>query len=1616
MSPSKMGSLRAPVSTGSSPPRQVGTMGTIIRDAFQASQDSTSCHPKLVKKLRKCYESVNDPDKFFDTFIRYLRYPISGVTERTGYIDRTLDFCAKFACCFIVTKEDKTNGDADDKEKNGDANGHDAPEDDEEEEEELPIFIYRLFTWLLDHHEVQGSDTRLRVCQLLNKLLKYMGEEACIDDDLYNKIYDGMLERLKDRVADIRSQAVTALQRLQDPRDEECPIIKAYLFHLAHDPNNIVRRTIVRCIGATRVTLPHILERTRDTDEHVRRAAYKFLSEKVHIKSLTIGQREGVLQRGLGDRGEAVRNIVKKEMIPAWVKLSGHNIVQLLHHLDVGNSDQEHGPKKVQPACVGTLEVLFADSPPHQLVTDFQYLNEEKTIPFDKLTAETALYWRCLVKFIDELPDKDENKEDLMEKLIPELTVFCNYIRRYILDLAKEDEDNHWEFVAIELIRMTAHFDIKDEVGRRNLVKLVRDLLGSNKTPISFIPHLVEVFARVEENTQSRIEQIAEIISELKDPICDEVEMSPGSVTIGAPGSSVMPTPCPSSSVHPTPARVDTITEDEKQKKQIEIAQIRVQINIKKDELDAACEEQDFAAAQLIKIQLDQLDSAQAGLHLQLAAAGEALAPTPCTAGPNPTPATVLITPATGANVNPGAILDLSDSGDASDKPAVVYKCLKLIVSTLQDTKIQSLNNVLQMLMDEFIVLSIQSELDYIRKEAINALTCCCLRSIDMSRQHLLLLLQAAHIDVGEVRIAAVTAVVDLLMKHGLAAFITNTTPEPEDQCDTSETASRADSNIESALDSDMAMRGATLTQSELNNQGGNSVVAILSKILDEPDLELRTEVAEGLCKLLMIGAISSPKLLSRLILIWYNPMTESESKLRHILGTFFPLYCSMSRGHQEALRQAFLPTMKILFDAPVTSPMSEIDTEDVGMFIINLTSESCLQSFDKDKKEDHSVEDTSDTTVHDELVFPICNEILSAPDAFQCKVLIKHLTNLHLTPNNYTNLRSIRTLTIQLLDKVKEKACVKSLEKFKLNLESWLAKDPANCLNVEGENKRDHEASEETASSGNVSGSPDKLSEETPKKRKVLFSQSIHGQALLHPDDGENMSASSGDETVFTNNSGVIPSPVVNTSKNTTRLETSPTGEKEKGSVSDKGSAVSDKDVDDEVTISGSYFSEIMTAKTGKERSPEKEKSALSAGDLTGIQDVFQSTQVGGNMSANKSGNATTDTEDEDQSENENVAKNRNQSDKEETEIVSGAIVSEASPPKKKGKKKATPITVIPPSDDEDETEAKPKGRKKKKASPIKVIPMSDTEEDEGSNNDDMFSDASSVASVTSRLPSTSIMDGSSTEEEEDIFARDESPEDEKKGKKGKKTATVVKKKKQDDEDIEDTPVIVNKNLSLRAGGRVSRRGQSDSESTSDVSSVGASPSIRGSRKVEETPVSSNRSSRSSVGASPVMGKKTKGLKPDTSPTPSTRSTRNNSPTPSNTSVTSTRSTRNSPAPSSAKPEAAQKKKAPAKKTKDDVVEETGRPGRKRNVPPPTASGASSPSTASPVIKKKLTVNLNVNGSSKKAAEAVKRGKMSSVASNSSDDFVEATPQANKKRTSAGAKANATKGGGKKK
>merc|ERR1719422_2390550 len=237
-------------------------------------------------------------------------------------------------------------------------------------------------------------------------------------------------------------------------------------------------------------------------------------------------------------------------------------------------------------------------------------------------------------------------------------------------------------------------------------------------------------------------------------------------------------------------------------------------------------------------------------------------------------------------------------------------------------------------------------------------------------------------------------------------------------------------------------------------------------------------------------------------------------------------------------MEAAFIPTMRVLFDAPITSPLNEIDVEDVGMFFVHLTREDMLQSHDANKKS-VDILASSTTSVHDSLANLVSNEILSAPDAYQSKVLIKVLTSLQLTPNNYVHLRGLKVLSEQLLVTVKERTAVKQLEKLDKQLADWLAKDPTLRPRSPSVNKRRSEVAleaeqlEETLVSGNTTTS----SQSPSRKRRVLFSQSQG--TLLDPEMVEEEARSGGEEmsnATMINRTATVPSPVVPQQQDTSR------------------------------------------------------------------------------------------------------------------------------------------------------------------------------------------------------------------------------------------------------------------------------------------------------------------------------------------------------------------------------------------------------------------------------------------------------------------------------------------------
>ena len=85
----------------------------------------------------------------------------------------------------------------------------------------------------------------------------------------------------------------------------------------------------------------------------------------------------------------------------------------------------------------------------NQLVENFTFLDpDSRLVPADQLNPEIILYWRSLVEFLTEEAKERgvEEAEVSLEKVLPELTDFCDFVRAFFNrsseDEATQDEDS----------------------------------------------------------------------------------------------------------------------------------------------------------------------------------------------------------------------------------------------------------------------------------------------------------------------------------------------------------------------------------------------------------------------------------------------------------------------------------------------------------------------------------------------------------------------------------------------------------------------------------------------------------------------------------------------------------------------------------------------------------------------------------------------------------------------------------------------------------------------------------------------------------------------------------------------------------------------------------------------------------------------------------------------------------------------------------------------------------------------------------------------------------------------------------------------------------------------
>ncbi|XP_014473567.1 PREDICTED: condensin complex subunit 3 [Dinoponera quadriceps] len=896
-----------------------------MKKIFFNVQFNKTDHSRYMKKLNKLYDKTK-LDVFWECFLSCLKVPLTMAQQHPRIIN-TLEFCAKFSMRFYSCAENETT-------------------------ESMSPFLNKLFTFLLSSHNAKDKAVRYRICHFLNMLLNSMGDNAFMDDSLCDQITVSMMDRLLDKSPKVRAQAVFALHRLQDPSDDECPIIRMYLFHLSKDPKAEVRRAVLATIGKNQRTLQAALKRTRDIDDSVRKMAYEFIS-KITVRSLTIEQRERLLKDGLKDRSESVKACVCKVLLPMWLRYYKGEYINLIHALDAGIGTE---------TAALALQTLFTNADSKTLLEQVPVDKNTRLIPLTTLSNENVLYWKCVIDHFYQSSYMEE-----LDLIIPELSGFCNYIREFIIFISSKQYEE-WEkqchkFILLQLFKIAEKYDLSDEVGRKNLQEVITDTLMSDHCSNEIIECTVCYLGKVVPNISSMLDLVANIISEIRLPLKASV---------------------------PT----QQVFEDQ-QNNEVQKAQLKVDLLELEEELYETVKKEDYLKADIIKEQIKIVKEKIS----QLSKVPEAI------------------------------ITD--DIRDEKNDAVTMTKCLGILCAAMQVQSIRALTPTLRTMMS-IVLDSLDHPDDNVHVLALKALGLYCILDKEMAKKHIMIFFYqfSAEQENPDIWIIALKGIFDLLLLYGLEYF--QILQDSEDKVQKTRTLYTHEDSIVSLNNE----------RSETEESSCN-FVKILTGLLDNVNQELRTIAAEGLCKLLLNRRINSSNLVSRLIILCYNPANADDIYLRQCLCAFFDHFVVRVPDALEMLENAYFPTLRVLCNAPEISPLQEVDVYHVSRFILSLIRRSCQKSG----------EQTFYT--QNNLAFDILAEILNPASNIDQETLIKSLTILHIKieddPSKENLLEAIEKVTDTIKDS--DKRLLKYIREFKKSLET-----PSEAMEVDTSAQSEHE------------------------------------------------------------------------------------------------------------------------------------------------------------------------------------------------------------------------------------------------------------------------------------------------------------------------------------------------------------------------------------------------------------------------------------------------------------------------------------------------------------------------------------------------------------------------------
>ncbi|KAK5087654.1 chromosome condensation complex Condensin, subunit G [Exophiala xenobiotica] len=460
-----------------------------IADIFVDAQDASINHKSLTKRLRRVEAQNENNRSRFEEQVKACAIRCLEVTKSEKAGQNTI----KFLCSYCAATQNQEH---------------------ESEEEDGTNITNQIMVVLLPYMSVKDKVIRYRATQIVSQLMGIVQE---IEDELYQAIRHELGKRVRDKVPAIRLEAVCALGRLlenemdeeaqaaekerdedeemldEDEEPESTGLLDKLLNVLQNDTNAEVRRALLLNLPIEPKTLPYLLERARDKDAG-------------DFRHLSLSMREKLLRWGLRDRDERVRKAAVKMFATMWIE-------QIARTLQQTDADQEETLPKLKKgeyykadtvALVELLEridILNAgqdDGVGLEAMKEFWSLRPDyfRVVSFEDsfwtdLSAESAFMARSFYDYCSKNPNAQRQAED--DQKFPEVTRFGFHLQRELnraLELRGSVEEEveeetlaEQDFIAEQLLHIAHTLDYTDEIGRRKMHGLLRQMLSVPDLP-----------------------------------------------------------------------------------------------------------------------------------------------------------------------------------------------------------------------------------------------------------------------------------------------------------------------------------------------------------------------------------------------------------------------------------------------------------------------------------------------------------------------------------------------------------------------------------------------------------------------------------------------------------------------------------------------------------------------------------------------------------------------------------------------------------------------------------------------------------------------------------------------------------------------------------------------------------------------------------------------------------------------------------------------------------------------------------------------------------------------------------------------------------------------------